>query len=212
MKYEEFRKQYGRLPLIKTEAVMASYPGKPQILRNQLSRWKKKGLILQLKKGVFILNENDRRIFPSRFFYANQLVWPSYVSLESALGYYGIIPERVADLTSVTSKKTNCFTNVLGRFAYQQVRAGLFFGYHLIKDTSGMDVLIAEPEKALLDLFYLNAKIFRMHPEDAFRDYYRFQNTESLDTRKLARWAGIFGDNRVRLLAEKFRACIRGAK
>ncbi len=212
MEYEEFRKKYIKMPLVKTETVLQSYTKNPQVLRNQLSRWKKKGLILELKRGVFILNENDRRLFPSRFFYANQLVWPSYVSLESALGYYGIIPERVADVTSVTSRKTNCFTNVLGRFVYQHVRTEVFFGYHFIRDSSGMDVLIAEPEKALLDLFYLNSKIFKNHPEEVFRDYYRFQNTESLDPERMALFAGVFKDNRISLLAEKFRVYMEEEK
>ncbi len=71
-------------------------------MRNQLTRWGKNGLIIQLKRGVYMLNKNDQKLHPSRFYLANQLLWPSYVSLESALGYYGLIPEAVADVVTPT--------------------------------------------------------------------------------------------------------------
>lgn len=65
----------------------------------QLSNWEKKGLIIRLKRGLYVLNENDRKIEPSRIFLANSLYSPSYVSTAYALGYYDLIPEKVEDGT-----------------------------------------------------------------------------------------------------------------
>jgi predicted transcriptional regulator of viral defense system len=69
------------------------------ILRVQLSNWEKKGLITRLKQGLYVLNENNRKIEPSRIFLANSLYSPSYVSTAYALGYYDLIPEKAEDGT-----------------------------------------------------------------------------------------------------------------
>lgn len=65
----------------------------------QLSNWEKKGLIIRLKRGLYVLNENNRKIEPSRIFLANSLYSHSYVSTAYALGYYDLIPEKVEDGT-----------------------------------------------------------------------------------------------------------------
>lgn len=88
---------------------------------------------------------------PSREFIANQLVFPSYISLEYALSYHNLIPERVYQVTSITSKKTTEFENAFGVFTYHNLKPGLFFGYRGTEDENGLQVLIAEKEKALLD-------------------------------------------------------------
>ena len=71
---------------------------------------------------------------------------PSCVSLEYALGFYGLIPERVVEVTSITTKKTLRITNPVGRFSYQHVTTSAFRGFKITKDENGMDVFIAEPE------------------------------------------------------------------
>jgi predicted transcriptional regulator of viral defense system len=80
---------------------------------------------------------------------------PSYISLHSALSFYGIIPEEVVSITSVTTMKTNQFVNDFGTYTYQKVKRNLFFGYEpkLLQD--GRAMLFATPEKAILDLLYL---------------------------------------------------------
>jgi len=72
------------------------------------------------------------------------------VSTIYALGYYDLIPEKVIDVTSVTTKKTAKFTNPFGTFIYQHLKTSLFFGFKEIEDENGFPVLIAEPEKAVL--------------------------------------------------------------
>lgn len=93
MKYFEFKNAISRFLVFSTHI---SHMG---ILRVQLSNWEKKGLIIRLKRGLYVLNENDRKIEPSRIFLADSLYSPSYVSTAYALGYYDLIPEKVEDGT-----------------------------------------------------------------------------------------------------------------
>ena len=84
MRYEDFKKRFASSPLI-FSSVVIKHTRNPKVMRNQLSRWKKNGLIVQVKKGLYLLNPDDRKIIPSRFALAASLYSPSYVSLEMAL-------------------------------------------------------------------------------------------------------------------------------
>jgi len=212
MDFNQFRKKYSGFPFIKAQEVLISVPKPVQPMRNQLARWKRSGLLIQLKRGIYLLNENDRKVFPSRFFLANQIMWPSYVSLESALGHYGLIPESVKDITSVTSKKTVRFKNKVGDFIYQHIKPGGFRGYRSFKDEAGLDVFIAEPEKAVVDFFYLNLSIFKKQPRDIFKDSYRFQNTSILSRRKIMFFARGFNNKRLKGVARQFCGFIEDEK
>jgi hypothetical protein len=207
MNFSQFKEKYRDRPYIRMRGGLIS-----QAMRNQLTRWQKKGLIVQLKRGVYVLNKDDRKVDPSRFFFANQLMWPSYVSLESALSYYSFIPEAVADVTSVTSKKTSRFKNGLGQFIYQHVKPQAFKGYHSFKDEAGMTVFIAEPEKALVDFLYLNLNKFKVSAKDVFKKSYRFQNTGVLNRRKIIGWTRSFGNVRLEAVAREFCAFIEDEK
>ncbi|TAN60956.1 hypothetical protein EPN16_04215 [bacterium] len=211
MNFTEFKEKFRGMPLVSARVVMALMRD-PQAMRNQLTRWQRKGLIIQLKRGIYALNKEDRKINPSRFFLANQLLWPSYVSLESALGYYGLIPESVADVTSVSTKKTSRFTNSFGRFVYQRVKPEAFRGYRSYKDEAGLECLIAEPEKAVVDFLYLNLRKFKTKAKAAFRESYRFQNIEGLKPGKVLSWARLFKNNRLEAVAVEFCAFVKEEK
>jgi len=211
MNFTEFKKKFQELPFISARAMMALEQNR-QALRNQLTRWQKKGLIIQLKRGIYTLNKEDRKVNPSRFFLANQLLWPSYVSLESALGYYGFIPESVADVTSVSTKKTSRFTNPIGRFVYQRIKPEAFRGYYTYKDEAGLECLIAEPEKAVVDFLYLNLRKFKIKAKTAFKESYRFQNIEGLKPRKILFWARLFSNSCLEAVAGEFCAFIKEEK
>lgn len=211
MNFTQFKNRFCDISYIPARAVMALVKDR-QAMRNQLTRWQKRGLIIQLKRGVYVLNKSDRKVSPSRFFFANQLLWPSYVSLESALGYYGFIPEAVADVTSVTSKKTSRFKNSLGQFIFQRVKPAAFRGYRSYKDEAGLDVLIAEPEKAIVDFLYLNLRKFITGPRSVFRESYRFQNIDGLSQRKITLWARLFKNKRIEAVAREFCAFIKEEK
>ena len=121
------------------------YSGKKESLKVLLSRLTKKKRILRLKRDIYILPENFSQIEKI----ANQIYFPSYLSFESALSYFGILSQIPYTLTFVTSLKTKKITLLNTPIEYCQIKKELFFGYFL-KD----GLYIAFPEKALLDILY----------------------------------------------------------
>lgn len=123
--------------------------------RNNLTRWCHKGRLVKLRNCYYAFPEYRQQHGFSRYV-ANRIYAPSYVSLQSALSFYGMIPEEVVQITSVTTLKTAAFDNSFGSFHYHNVKPSLYFGYEikLMQDRRGL--LFATPEKALLDLLYLN--------------------------------------------------------
>lgn len=121
----------------------------------RLSRWAKQGKVIRLKRGLYTLPEEYRKAPLSLRWLANTLYSPSYLSLEYMLSWYDMIPERVTDLTSVTILKTASFTNALGRFSYRSLKKDHFFGFEETNDEYKRPVLLAVPEKTLLDYIYL---------------------------------------------------------
>lgn len=114
-----------------------------------ISRNVKSGLFVKLRNRYYILKDSN----PSLYFLANKLYRPSYISLETALSYYNIIPEVVYSLTSVTTKPTREFETLKGAFSYQRIKKEAFTGYAPMQK-EGVTVLVAEPEKALADYLY----------------------------------------------------------
>jgi predicted transcriptional regulator of viral defense system len=88
-------------------------------------------------------------------YFAGKIYNPSYISLHSALSFYGLIPESVVQITSVTSLKTASFKNPFGEYSYKSIRKNLMFGYIPLPLADGRTTWYATREKALLDLLYL---------------------------------------------------------
>ena len=130
----------------------------PNFDRCALTRWLASGYIVQLKNGLYAFKEWTT-LPGSDQIVANLMYRPSYISLYSALAYYGMIPEFVARTTSVTTLKTATFGNVIGAFDYRHIKPELYWGYHMIESINKRNVLIALPEKALLDLLYLTPNL-----------------------------------------------------
>ena len=196
MKFNEFVKIYQKAPLIDS-STFSLYNEKPQNLRRQVREWVKKDYLIPLKRGLYIFSSQWRKIQPSVLFIANFLVLPSYVSLEQALGFYEIIPEKVTVITSVTTKKTKIFKNLVGSFEYRSIKEDLFFGFKKEIDNN-QEFFIALPEKALLDFFYLNN-----HFQGDFSELesLRLQNLEVLNI-KLLETYGLKYNKRIRKIAE----------
>ncbi|MFH2138376.1 MAG: hypothetical protein ABII88_07680 [Candidatus Omnitrophota bacterium] len=202
MRYDEFKAKVRGFPVLSTQ-LLQLLSGEDAGFSVQLGRWVNAGKVIQLKKGIYLLNELDRKIMPSRLYLAGELYKPSYISLEYALAYYGLIPEKVADVTCVCAKKTAMFQTPLGRFIYQHVKDGCFNGFRQVKDESGLNFFIASPEKALVDFFYLNLGLFKKDYVLVGRESLRLQNMKTLDWEKLLSLAGLF---RVKKLMEVVRA------
>lgn len=151
MSYLEFYAQWHPFGCFNIQQV---YAWRPNFNRHNLRNWEKKGYIAKLKKEFYAFT--DCKTVPdfSRYI-ANRLYMPSYISLHSALSFYGMIPEAVIQYTSVTTLKTNKFQNLFGDFSYQTIKPALFFGYEPKPMADGRSILFATPEKAILDLLYL---------------------------------------------------------
>lgn len=130
------------------------YAWQPGFDRNNLTRWVKKGYLIRLRQGYFTFSEYKNKPDYS-FYFANRIYRPSYISLHSALAFYGMIPEAVVQITSVTPLKTESFSNDSGEYSYKSIKENLMFGYGLKPMTDGRTIQFATPEKALLDLLYL---------------------------------------------------------
>ena len=130
------------------------YAWKPGFDRNNFVRWANKGLLIRLRQGYYTFPEYKGKPDFALYF-ANRIYRPSYVSLHAALAFYGMIPEAVLQITSVTTLKTINFNNDFGEYSYKSVKENLMFGYDLKPIADGRTFQLAKPEKALLDLLYL---------------------------------------------------------
>lgn len=122
-----------------------SWPSAQQLLE----RYTKKGLLVRLKGGLYSVKLS----YPSGYLIANKLYEPSYISFETALAYYELIPEIVYSFTSATVKGTREFAIGNQAFSYHKIKKEAFTGYSL-QELGGEKVLLAEKEKALADYLY----------------------------------------------------------
>ena len=203
MKYKDFKNKIRDFPLFSSSHI-SIIADNEQVLRNQLTQWRKQGLLICVKKGLYILNETDRKINPSRLFIANQLLSPSYISTEYAFSFYGLIPEKVEDVTSITTKKTTFFQNVFGTFRYQHISIPTFIGFREVRDEANLPFFIAEPEKAIVDFFYLHLSNFQRDDKNIFGLSYRFQNVSELNRKRLKDSARIFGSRKLLKITNLF--------
>ncbi|HEV2613740.1 MAG TPA: hypothetical protein VGV92_03415 [Gammaproteobacteria bacterium] len=169
-------------------------------LRRQVSEWIQKGYVVPLKRGMYTLQEKDRETKFSKYYLANQLYLPSYISLETALSYYNIIPEGVYATTSISSKKTQEFNNALGQFIYHHVEPNHFGDFVMVQDEFKNSVYMASKERAIIDFLYFRVPWEREYKSDIFTESYRFQNLEGLDTKKLRHIAKKYKINKMTIL------------
>ena len=153
MKWEEFLEIAHNLPVIDTELLLTGV-AKPDAVRVQVSRWEKAGKLIQIKRGLYLLSPIYRKADVCEPYISFVIKMPSYISLEKALEYHGLIPEAVPVYTCVTTKRTGKFSSPIGTFRYYHVNSSLFWGYEAIT-INRQTAFMALPEKALLDMFYL---------------------------------------------------------
>ncbi len=120
--------------------------------RDKITDLLRKKQIIRVKKGLYIFGPDYRKRPYSREILANLIYGPSYISLDYALSYYGLIPERVETLTSVTTGRSRSFTTPVGQFTYSMIPLQAFqTGMTRIELDDGGAFLIATPEKAIID-------------------------------------------------------------
>ncbi len=159
----------------------------------QLNDWKKKAWITPLKRGLYELNYPQPEVIPDLCI-ANKLYFPSYVSLETALSIYGLIPEFSAQVTSVTTKVTRVFSNRHGRFSFFSIHPRAFTGYR-VNDYQGFEVRIAEPEKAFVDYVYFKV----VHREQFNPEEERWDSAvlKGFNKKKILNYAELFHNKKL---------------
>ncbi len=141
---------------------VAAIVGSGAGLLSKLSRMTAADELVRVKRGVYVFGEEYRRKSLNFFALANLLHGPSYISLESALAHYGMIPERVSTYMSASIKSRKLFKSPVGTFAYRKIPAPAFaLGVRSVRSSAG-SFLIASKEKALLDKLYLDAPLARL--------------------------------------------------
>ncbi len=133
----------------------------------RLVEWQEKGYLHKIRNKYYYFSGKK---IDEKFLWrtANQIYKPSYISLETALGYYNLIPEFVYQITSVSTQKTNAFETPLGHFNYRRFKPALYFGYKLLPyDT--FSIRVAEIEKSVLDYIYLHPKLENVDDWEALR-------------------------------------------
>lgn len=143
--------KFGIVPIDFTtlEALLSEY----KYPHNKVSQMEKSGELIRLKKGLFIVSPEIHRMTISKELIANHLYGPSYVSFESALSFYNLIPERVFATRSMTIKRAKSFSTPLDTFEYISAPNDYFHvGIHqeIVKERYAY--LIASPEKAICDM------------------------------------------------------------
>lgn len=180
-------------PVFSTEeARVVAFASNPDTLKLQLHQWVKNGDLISLKRGLYM--------FPSgrvdRVQIAGFLYPPCYVSLESALNLYGIMPDIPFALTLVTTRTTRTFNTPLGRFIYHKIKQGAFTGFD-------PHTLIAEKEKALLDYLYLHKNVL-VADGDFWREL-RLQSLDQLDFQRAFSQARRYGSSTLITLLESVK-------
>lgn len=184
MEFEELMKIVGDEPVFESSLLLAGEV-KVNDVRRQLSRWTRSGKIYPLRRGLYALAPPYQKVKPHPFVIANRLKRGSYVSCQSALAYYDVIPEYVPRVVSVTTTRPAQWETPFGIFEFRHLQTVLFFGYHLLDLGDGQRAWIARPEKALLDLAYL----FPGADSLQYLRELRLQNLDRLDLHLLEQWA-----------------------
>jgi predicted transcriptional regulator of viral defense system len=184
MEFSYLVKVVGDEPVFETGLLFAGDVD-PRDARRQLSRWTKAGRLYQLRRGLYALAPPFQKIKPHPFVIANRMVRGSYVSCQSALAHYGLVPEYVPVVISVTTVRPARRETPLGIYEFHHVKTDFLYGYRLTDLGGGQKAFVAAPEKALLDLVYLRPG------GDAPNYLYelRLQNLERLNLDELQRLA-----------------------
>ena len=154
MKFATLLQIVGDEPVFETGLLMAG-PRLDPGLFGQLSRWRSAGRIHQLRRGLYALAPPYRKTIPHPFLVANRLSPGSYVSGLSALAHAGAIPEFVPEVTSCGPTRPRLRSTALGRYSFRHLKPGMRHGYRLLELGGDQEAFVATPEKAFLDLAYL---------------------------------------------------------
>ena len=158
MDFRTIIKDYAEAPI--SRHLILELLSKYKSPNDKISELLKSKELISIRRGLYTIGPKLDLPSPEPFLIANHLRGPSYVSLESALSYWNMIPERVYEISSVTTKTSKLYKTPVGRYSYKQLRTPYYsYGIKSIEYSSKQAVLIASREKALCDKIVLTAKI-----------------------------------------------------
>lgn len=184
MKFDLFLSSVADQPFFDLATVVNLSGEKRATVQQQLYRWIQAGKLIHLRRGMYALARRYAHTPVNPAELANHLYRPSYLSREWALGFHGLIPEMVVTCTSVTPRVPKRFANDLGHFDYRNIKQEAFFGYRGV-EVQGRRVMLADPEKALLDFWHLSRGPWTMERLTGLR----LQNSDGVDLDKLGHYA-----------------------
>lgn len=177
--------------------------------REKISAWLKNGSLIRVKKGLYVFGSQVTKQPYSLEVLANLIYGPSAISLQYALAFHGLIPERVSVITSITNKRNKQFMTPVGHFTYRYLNQHRYaMGIESRMNAAGYTFLIASPEKALCDLIYLEDKALALqnhHEIEAYLfDDLRLdeESLRQLNTNKLNELAAQYRHSRLTQLVE----------
>jgi hypothetical protein len=158
MDFRTIIKDYAEAPI--SRHLILELLSKYKSPNDKISELLKSKELISIRRGLYTIGPKLDLPSPEPFLIANHLRGPSYVSLESALSYWNMIPERVYEISSVTTKTSKLYKTPVGRYSYKQLRTPYYsYGIKSIEYSSKQTVLLASHEKALCDKIVLTPKI-----------------------------------------------------
>lgn len=195
MNFVDFKNSLRDFPVFSIADVRAAYG---DFDRRRLSEWQKKGYIKKIVKGHYMFSdvEIDESMLSA---IANKIYKPSYISFETAMSHYHLIPESIYMITSASTRRTYLFETPLARFSYRSIKPALFFGYSILPGGIKMAVM----EKAILDYFYIHPSVQTEDDFSALR-VNREEMLSRLKTQRLTNYVKRFDQKRLSSAVEHF--------
>jgi predicted transcriptional regulator of viral defense system len=196
MEFKHLLELLGDEPIFETSLLLAGNIN-PNTVRLQLNRWTKTGRLYPLRRGLYAVAPPYQRTKPHPFVIANRLQRASYISMQSSLAFYNLIPDTVNVTMSVTAGRPERLKTPLGIYEFKHIKPDLFRGYRMT-DLRSQHALVATPEKALLDLVYLQ-------PDGETKEYLqelRLQNLDRLNLDEMRKQAEAVNKPKLRRAVE----------
>ena len=164
MNFIQIKEAFKNNLLVSTNDIKKRFP---EFDSKSLVRWQKKEYLIKIRNTYYAWSNQE--LSQSDLWRISNLIYhPSYISLESVLSYFQIIPEFVNSITAVSTQKTDRFKTPLGFMNYKHIKPNLFFGYTLWSHKNGA-ICVASLEKAILDFLYLNSSIKSVQDFESYR-------------------------------------------
>jgi hypothetical protein len=211
MSFQEAIQTYAEQPL--TKQILLDILKEYKRPHDKIDELVKQQMLVQVKRGLYIPGPKLNITSPELFLIANHLYGPSYVSIDSALSYWGLIPERVYEISSVTTNNSKTFKTAIGRFSYNYMPLPYYsLGIRQVELTKRQTVLMASGEKALCDKIITTSGILLRSVKQTLallKEDFRIDKEQlrSLDATVITNWLEVAPkENSLRILVKTLKS------